>query len=180
MTGKKMAKNQASLPLGIVLEWRAVDNPWIDHEWRPVAVIPGAPEVDAWKVLNRGNGWIHYHAGTLPLELHRQETAAYRYNLASQQPVIYVVLRQGEEAGEREVAPFLVTASPSEAQDILDAGDDIVEGVPMPEVIMAWAQAFVAEHHVDEPHYKRKRERLDPDKVSFGAPGRQRRSKGRR
>src|SRR3546814_7777853 len=31
-----------TLPLGVVLEWRRVDHPWKDHDWRPVAVIPGA------------------------------------------------------------------------------------------------------------------------------------------
>lgn len=173
-------KRVETMPLGVVIERRDIDSPWEDCVWRPVAVIPGAPEVDEWKVVNRGKGWIQYHAGTLPLELHRKETAAYRYNLASQPPVIYVVLRHGEEAGEREVEPFLVTASPNEAQDILDAGDDIVEGVPMPEVIMAWAQAFVDQHHVDEPHYKRERKRLDPDKVDFAAAGPRGQREGRR
>lgn len=172
-------KRVETMPLGIVIERRDIDNPWQDHVWQPVAVIPGAPEVDEWKVVNRGKGWIQYHAATLPLELHRQETAAYIYNLASHTPVVYVVLRHGEETGEHEVEPFLVTASPNEAQDLLDAGDDIIEGVPMPEVIMAWAQAFVAEHHVEESHYKRKRKRLDPDKVGFGAPGRQGRRESR-
>src|SRR3546814_9499265 len=35
-----------TLPLGVVLEWRRVDHPWKDHDWRPVAVIPGAPPLD--------------------------------------------------------------------------------------------------------------------------------------
>jgi hypothetical protein len=40
-------KNQTSLPLGIVVERRAVDNPWIDHSWRSVAVIAGARALSA-------------------------------------------------------------------------------------------------------------------------------------
>jgi len=35
-----------TLPLGIVLERRKIDNPWVDHTWRPVAVIPGKIDDD--------------------------------------------------------------------------------------------------------------------------------------
>ncbi len=169
-----------TMRLGVLVERRDIDNPWQDYVWRPVAVIPGAPEVDQWKVVNRGQGWIHYHAATLSLELHRKETEAYHYNLASRPPVIYVILRQDEEAGEREVEPFMVTASPAESQDFLDAGDDIVEAVAMPEVVVDWVQAFVDTHHVDQPHYKRKPKRVDPNKVGFGGGGPRRPREGRR
>ena len=175
-----------TMRLGVVVERRDIDSPWQGCVWRPVAVIPGAPEVDPsaqvepWKVVNRGTGWVQYHAATLSLELHRQDTEAYHYNLASRPPVIYVVLRQDEEAGEHEVEPFMVTASPAESQDFLDAGDDIVEAVPMPEVVIDWVQAFVDTHHVDQPHYKRKPKRLDPDTVGFGGGGPRRHREGRR
>ena len=53
-----------TVQLGVVIERRDIDNPWQDYVWRPVAVIPGAPEVEQWKVVNRGQGWIHYHAAT--------------------------------------------------------------------------------------------------------------------
>ena len=159
-----------TVPLGVVVERREADSPWQDCVWRPVAVIPGAPKASEWKVLNRGEGWTQYHAATLPLELHRKETEAYLCNLASHPPVIYVVLRESEEAGDHEVEPFLVTASPYEAQDLLDIGEDIIEGVPMPEGMIAWVQAFVDEHHVEVPKHKRKRDRYDPDEAGFGSP----------
>ncbi len=159
------------MPLGIVVERREVDNPWQDHVWRAVAVIPGAAETEAWRVLNEGPGWVQYHAGTLPLELHRKETEAYRINLSDEPPVIYVVLREGDEEDEAEIAPFVVTASAYDAQDFLDCGEDIVEGVPMPEGVIAWVQEFVTRHHVDEPFVKRKRKRHDAQKEPF-TPGR--------
>ncbi len=162
------------MPLGVVIERREIDNPWQDYVWCPVALIPGAPEVEEWKPVNSGKGWIHDHAATLPLELHRKETEFYVYNLESRPPVIYVVLRQSEEAGEPEVEPFVVTASPAESQDFVDVGDDIVEAVPMPEVVLAWVKAFCVVHHVPEPDYTRKRTRLDPDDVLLSAPGRRR------
>ena len=64
-----------SLPLGVVLERREVENRWIKHRWLPVAVLPGAPARDPrgdWRSLETGEGWERFHAGTLPLELFGQ------------------------------------------------------------------------------------------------------------
>ncbi len=156
-----------SLPTGVVVERREVDNRWQDHAWRPVAVIPGAPPVEEWRVLHRGEGWVHYHAATLELELHRKETEGYRVNLAQSPPVVFVVLRPGEEDGEHDFEPFLVTVCPYEALDYGESGEEIVEGVPMPDEVAAWVQAFVDEHHVDVPFKKRKRKPYDPRRGGF-------------
>ncbi len=168
-------KDQESLPLGVVLERRRIDNPWEDFDWRPVAVIPGAPARDPegeWRTLDEGEDWVQFHSGTLPLELFRRETEGYKFNLSNDPPRVFVVVRGGEEAEvPHDVVPFLVTACPYEAQDYLDSGEDIVEGVPMPAVVLAWVQDFVDKHHVDEPFKKRKQKRLDPDKVQFGRQG---------
>ena len=37
----------------------------------------------------------------------------------------------------------------------------------MPPDVVAFVQSFVDEHHVDEPFYKRKRKRHDPEQKSF-------------
>lgn len=159
-----------TLPLGVVVEWREIDNRWQSHSWRPVAVIPGAPRITHSRTLAGDTRWRRYHAATLTLELHHKETAAYRTNLSNDRPLIYVGLRNVVEGDESdlEVAPFLVTASPFEAQDYLDSSEEIIEGVPMPEGVIGLVQAFVEAHHVDEPFEKRKRKRLDPNQVGFG------------
>ncbi len=163
---------QETLPLGVVLEWRSLDHPWKDHDWTPLAVVPGAAPGDPageWTLLRRGEGWAHYLAGTLPLELFRRETEGYKLNLSHDPPRIFVVLRDDDDgASDHEFIPFLVTACPYEAQDYLDSGEEIVEGVPMPGDVIAFVQAFVDQHHVDEPFKKRKRKRYDPDQVGFG------------
>lgn len=149
------------MPLGVVLERRDLDNRWQPFAWKPVAVLPGAAPVTEWRELMRGERFVRWHAATLPLELHRAETEAYRVNLAGRSPSTYVVLRKTEPSDRtagHDVAPFLVTASPYEAEGYL-AGDDMVEAVPMPEALMAWVQAFVERHHVDQPFVKRKRKR---------------------
>ena len=186
MIGKKMARNQASLPLGIVLERRAVDNPWIDHEWRPVTVIPGMRPLsptETWTRLREGADWAQFHAGTLDLELFPRETEGYRLNLSQDPPRLFVVLRSGEDSDcDHEVVPFLVTACPYEAQDYLDSGEELLETVPMPEGVVGFVQDYVHRHHVDEPFLKRKRKRYDGGDEAFArrSPGRPARTRGPR
>lgn len=157
-----------SMPMGIVLERREIDNPWQSFSWRAVAVIPGAPEIDEWRVLAEGPGWTQHHAGTLPLEIFNTETEGYRHNLSTEAPKVYVVLRYDDEA-ETGIVPFLVTVCAFEAQNYLDGDEDLVEPAPMPEVVAAWLQDFVAEHHVDQPRYKRKRNVASKERA--GKPG---------
>ncbi len=157
-----------SLPLGLVLERRRVEHPWQDHAWRPVAVFPGSPEGEPWRVLREGEGWVHYFAGTLDLELHPKETDGYRVNLAQPVPLVFVVLRPDEEdETDHDVIPFLVTACPHEAESYIESGDEIVEGVPMPDAVLAWVADFVVTHHVEVTFKKRKRKPYDPRKGGF-------------
>ncbi len=163
MRNEAKLQDQVVLPLGVVLERRALDNPWRDHSWLPVAVIPGAAPMDPggdWSPLRSGEGWAQYHAGTLPLSLFPGETEGYKTNLSQEPPRLFVVLRDQEGTGsQHDYAPFLVTACPYEAQDYLDSGDDIVEPVAMPAAVVAFVQGFIDRHHVDEPFHKRKRKR---------------------
>ena len=125
------------MPIGIVVERREIDHPWQSYTWRAVAAIPGAPEVNEWRVLTTEPGRIRYHAGTLPLEIHHKETEGYRLNLATARPALYVVLRYDEEV-ETGIVPFMVTACPYEAQNYLDGDEDLVESMPMPDAVAAW------------------------------------------
>ncbi|MEO3429380.1 DUF3305 domain-containing protein [Pelagibius sp. CAU 1746] len=160
-----------TMPLGVVIERQRSDHPWIDFNWRPVAVVPGAPVLDSqgeWTELRRGEGWVQYHCGTLRLELFRAETESYKVNLSQNPPCIYVLLRRDDDPeSPHSYLPFLVTASPYEAQDYLDSGEEIVEPVPMPEDVAAFVQAFVDAHHVDEVFTKRKRKKAAPGDELF-------------
>jgi hypothetical protein len=160
------------MPLGVVVERRELDNRWQRFAWKPVAVIPGAPPITAWRELARGDRFVRWHAATLLFELHRAETEAYRVNLSGRLPSAYVVLRKtkpSESTAGNDVIPFLVTASPYEAEGYLE-GDDVVEVVPMPEALIAWVQAFVERHHVDQPFVKRKRKRAKAENGGTGNP----------
>jgi Protein of unknown function (DUF3305) len=163
-----------SLPLGVVIERRKVDHPWKDHDWRPVGVIPGAPDLDPsgeWTVLREGEGWVRYHAGTLALQLFRAETESYRINLSQEPPRIFVVLRSNSDADiAHDLLPFLVTASPFEAQHYLDSGEEIVEVVTMPPEVLALVSDFVETHHVEEAFIKRKRKGVKGKDEPFSRP----------
>ena len=164
-----MAK-EVSMPVGIVVERCAVDNPWIDHRWRPVAVLPGLSEVTEWRELRREDRCTHYLCASLPVTLHRKETEAYCDNLASERPSVYVVLDPADEEDEGpwEVRASLATVSPYDAQDQLDSGESIVEAVPMPDELLGWVEDFVAEHHENQPFKKRKRKHYVEETPQFG------------
>jgi Protein of unknown function (DUF3305) len=143
--------------VGIVLERRRIANPWQEHAWRAVAVVPGAAGIAAPRLLGEGEGWAQYHAATLDIELFPRDTEGYRCNLSQAPPVVYALWRSESEDPEGWPAVFHVTVCPYEAQDYLDGADVMVEGVRMPDAIAHWVAGYVARHHVDEPFRKRRR-----------------------
>jgi hypothetical protein len=146
-----------SIPLGVVVARAQLHHAWATHSWRPVSVFLNPPEVGSWRELRRDAAQVHYHAATRPLTLHRKETIGYLANLAAGSPLVYVVLR--EHAGDPPLDVALVTASPYEAEVYGQNGDEIVGGVAMPARLAELLEAFVAEHHVEEPFIKRQRGR---------------------
>lgn len=149
-----------AIPVGVVVAREKIDHPWQDYRWRPVSVFLNAPKIGEWRELRRGDSSVHYHAATLPLELHHKETAAYRRNLAGGEPAVYVVLREDPGAcSQWPVSVHLVTASPFEAQAYGESGLEIVARVAMPGPLIELVEEFIAVHHVDEPFVKRQRQK---------------------
>ena len=154
-----MPSNSTSLPLGIVIRKSPGVTKWARWVWRVVGVLPGAAEAN-WKVLRRDGDTVEYHAATPPLELWASDTEAYMSGLSARVPKVYVVLRETDDLDAKEdVEVVLATASPYEAQDYLDSGEEIVEQVSMPEGLVAFVRDFCQEHHVEETFVKRKRDR---------------------
>jgi len=164
MTGQG-AEKSISMPLGIVLRRTPGVTRWVAHAWRAIAVLPGAP-VEHWKELRREGEAVEYHATTVTLELHRAEAEAYRTGLSATIPSIFVVLDPAD--GEFGVTVRLATASPYEAQDYADAGDEQVEQVAMPAGLRGWVEAFTSRHFVEEKFIKRKRNKERVDMVESG------------
>jgi hypothetical protein len=157
------------IPVGVVVERYRAKSPWLDFVWRPTEVLAGEPSAAPWTMLAHNDETTTFYAGTAMVELFRAETANYRDNLASGSPGLWVVLRAS--GGEPPVSVFKVTADPSEGEAMTEAGTDLVEPVPMPEPIRAALEAFVAEHHVERPFYKRPQNRADPEALARRVPG---------
>lgn len=159
------AEKSVTMPLGVVVKRTPGVTRWAKHVWRAVAVLPGAGPSD-WKEMRREGDAVEFHAATLPLELHRTATEGYLHGLSAKVPAIYVVMRDGE--GDAPLDVSLVTASPYEAQDYADTGEELVEKVPMPEGLIAWVRDFTERHHEDEVFVKRRRDKSRVDRREDG------------
>ena len=149
----------AAMPVGIVVRESPGVTRWAGWSRKAVAVLPGAGAAD-WKELRRDGDTVEYHAGTLVLELFESDTEAYRLSLSARAPSLFVVMRE-DGGGRPELV--LVTASPYEAQDYMDSGEEIVEPVGMPDGVVAWIRDFIDLHHEDEVFVKRRRDRIRTD-----------------
>jgi hypothetical protein len=156
----------ARIPVGVVVERRRSASPWVDEIWAPAGVLAGVPDTPAWTRLGEDGERTTFYAGTAEIELHRTETANYGDNLLGNAPSLWVVLRARD--GDPPWYVFAVTADPAEGEAFTQAGDDVVEAVPMPAPIQEAIAAFVAEHHVDRGFVKRVRDRADPESMSRG------------
>ena len=158
--------------VGVVLERRTLVDPWRDHVWHAIEVVPGASVDISWRELGKDDVATRYLAATLPIELHRTDTESYRINLTGESPRVFVVLRvDPENRPGREMRPYLATVCPFEAGSFGQGGDEIVDSVPMPHEIRAWVEDFVARHHVEKPFVKRQRDRVAPEDMGFGRRG---------
>ncbi|MEV8467155.1 DUF3305 domain-containing protein [Fluviibacterium sp. DFM31] len=156
------------MPLGVVMRRTPGVTRWARWHWIASGILPGAQAAD-WRELRRDGETVEYHADTVPLTLWATDTEAYRVGLADNPPCIYVILREATATDAR--MPYevhLVTASPYEAQDYADSGEEIVEKVPMSAGLIAWVQAFIDTHHEDEVFIKRRRDKKRVDLVEDG------------
>jgi hypothetical protein len=72
--------------------------------------------------------------------------------------------------GEPPYTVVAVTADPAEGESFTQAGDDLVAAVPIPAAVRDMLEAFIVEHHVEQPFFKRERERADPDGLARRRP----------
>lgn len=159
-----MSTPHLSIPVGIIVERSKGTTPWAEFYWRAVGVLPGQPDTPPWSILSDDGERVTFYAGTADVALHHTETGFYRDNLNSGTPALWVALRAADSEPPFTVAA--VTADPAEGESFTEAGTDLVEQVPMPPPIQQVVAAFVAEHHVEQTFYKRKRDRANPEAMA--------------
>lgn len=157
-----------SIPVGVVVERRKAKSPWTDFVWRPVAVLPGVPDVTPWTVLDGDNECTTFYGGAAMIELYRSDSSAYRDNLLTGAALLWVVLHP--TSGDPPYMVAAVTADPSEGEACTESGSNLVETVPMPEPIRAAVAEVVAESYVEHPFVKRQRDRAAPDLMARRIP----------
>lgn len=150
----------ARIAVGVVVERRKASSIWVDFLWRPVSVFVGNASAAPWTPLGAEAEATLFYAGEAVIELHRTETANYRNNLASGVPALWVALRPASSEPPYEL--IAVTADPAEGEAFTDAGNNLVETVPMPPDVVTAVARFVAEHHVERPFLKRRRQPSEP------------------
>ena len=159
---------QVLLPVGVVVRRAPGVTRWAPWSWRAVAVLPGAGPAE-WREMRREGAAVEYHAATLSLDLHHTQTDAYLEALRARVPSVYVVMRPvAAGSGAMPFEVTLVTASPFEAQDYCDTGEEMVERVPMPAGLIALIRDFISSHHVEDDFKKRRRDRQRVDATQDG------------
>jgi len=158
-----------AIPVGVIVERSKSANQWTDFYWRPVSVLAGQPDTLAWTKLSDDGERATFYAGTATVELYRTETGFYRDNLASGAPSLWIALRAADS--DPPFTVVAVTADPAEGEGFTETAMDLVEQVPMPLPIQHVVAAFVAEHHVEQPFVKRKRDRVNPEAMAWRQHG---------
>ena len=154
------------MPVGVVMRRSPGVTRWAAVAWRAVGLLPGAGPAGG-RVVRREGETTEVHAATLTLTLWRTDTEAYRVALAARVPSLFVISRRGATPGAAP-RPALVTASPFEAQDYADSGEEVVEPVAMTPGLAAWVRDFCEAHHEEEAFHKRRRDREPVDRVENG------------
>ncbi len=167
--GASSAERSVSAPVGVILRRSPGATRWAKWAWSVSALLPGAGPADG-RVIRREVGpkgeIEERHAATLTLSLHRADAEAYLTGLSNDPPLVWVVLRRDGRHAEPEA--HCVTASPFEAQDYADSGEEIVEPVPAPPALVAWISEFARAHYREEPFRKRRRDRVAVERKQDG------------
>lgn len=136
---------------------------WVKEIWKPVAVIPGAPDA-FWKELVREEDVVDYNASTVTMELFRADVEGYLVSLNMAVPSVWIIMdRDVTSQSPSGWVVSTITASAHEALDALDSGESIVEAVPIPESMAAWIKEFIDMHYIEEPFKKRRRDEVRVD-----------------
>ncbi|MCL6416258.1 DUF3305 domain-containing protein [Aestuariirhabdus sp. Z084] len=96
---------------------------------------------------------------TLQLLLHRDERTAYRMNLSSREPKLFIVCDLDDEQEDELMHPLRISASQDLAAAYMDGGEEDVFSAPMPAAVQCWIEAFMSRHGEDTSDTGKRRRR---------------------
>ncbi|MBX2869175.1 MAG: DUF3305 domain-containing protein [Acidiferrobacterales bacterium] len=151
--------SRIKIPVAVVLR-REIDRTkkWGYPTWNIEKVLTGnaIDEADGYPEESDTSDSITSFHGGLLLELYKDGSEGYWYNLLSEEPYLFVVCEGEQDA--KQIEPVFITANQDEATGHLES-DDIVLSVAMPEPIRDLLERYVVDHY--EPAIKKKRKRRD-------------------
>lgn len=113
----------------------------------------GWPSIN-WEVAEITQQPTREDAVALWLILHRDERMAYRFNLSSESPRLFVVC---EDVSAEHRVPRKLTVAQDVAADYMDAGQPVLS-IPMPAAVNLWLEQFMALHgEVEDPRAGKRR-----------------------
>lgn len=115
---------------------------WETERWSIRDLYPDAEKKDGYS--------------SLTLDLHKDERTAYRFNLNSESPHLFVLCDEDEANGD--LIPVHMTASQDEASSYMDGEHQMLE-TPMPAAVQCWIDSYLGIHGelIDEGKKKKKR-----------------------
>jgi hypothetical protein len=148
-------------PVAVIMQRVPLVNRWSDERWEAVAVEVAEESTAAPQRIDDGAAGTRWRCPGYFVELHPVETEGYYLNASATEPKVFVLWRmaEAEDAAEPRARPLIVTVSYGEAARFLDVGEQ-VDAVPIPAVLLAALQSFVAAHWRPEPRKKVKRNEL--------------------
>ncbi len=152
-------ESRIKIPVAVVLQ-RKIDasKKWVYPSWSVAAIMAGENIQQKKQELAPDeieDTMRSFHDG-LSLELFKDGSEGYWYNLLSDEPYLFVIC-EGEQ-GAMQIEPMLVTANQDEATGHLES-DDIVLSIKMPDEIRDLLERYVVDHY--QPVVKKKRKRRD-------------------
>jgi hypothetical protein len=154
--------------MALILERESVESRWETHRWHLLGAVPdmgGEPRT----LMETPQSVQRIHPG-FEVTLFRDEAEGYYLNASSEEPSVFVSVRNDEATGD--AYPFQATLSYNEAARWMDGGEKVERVVIWPE-LAEWMGRWVEDNYRPEPK-KRQRPR------SFEGQEGQLREKGRR
>ena len=151
--------SRISIPVAVVLERDMKSNSrWAYPSWSVFAVVTGAHlrGDDQNMVIHDDGEQTRFYWGGMSLNLYKDGSEGYWYNLLSDVPYLFVVC--DGEPGDDEVEPIFITANQDEANANMES-DDLVLSIAMPADIRELVERYVTTHYA--PKEKKKRKRRD-------------------
>lgn len=141
------SKSTDRWPMQIALQHESIlTRGWETERWSIKALMPYSAEDEG-----KSKGYTD-----IELQLHKDERTAYRFNLNSASPHLFVLCNENET--DNALTAIHITASQDEAASFMDGEHPVLE-TPMPAAVQCWIDTYLGIHGelIDEGKKKKRK-----------------------